>query len=58
MAGEFDMQDGAHGMELWMRDVLKDVYPNLWNQDKKIYHYNVTDQLDNANQVGGYYRQS
>lgn len=58
MAGEFDIRDGAYGQVLWMKEVFagKEQLGDLWEQPRRIYHFNVSTELDNAFQVGGYWR--
>ena len=51
MAGEFDMQDGASGMQGWMKETLTSLNDTFWTQERRIYEY--TDE--NKTKNGGYW---
>ena len=54
MAGEYDLQDGAKGMTVWMKQNLLGLRDEFWSQARMVYKY--MDQTFNELHVGGYYR--
>lgn len=55
MAGEADMQDGAAGQEVWMKQTLQ-LPAEFWTQDRQIYYFRAPGE--DLTRVGGYFRQT
>ena len=51
MAGEFDMKDGARGMQGWMKETLTSLNDTFWTQERRIYEY----VNENKTKNGGYW---
>jgi hypothetical protein len=51
MAGEFDMQDGASSMPVWMKQTLTSLNDTFWTQERRIYNYAEGNDTKN----GGYW---
>ena len=42
-AGQFDLKDGAKGQTIWMKENLKELPTEFWEDDRQVYYY-ATDK--------------